>query len=514
MTRGKGVVLAILALLAFALPSAPASAAPETAPAHAVSAPELAPAWDWWGDTCSFVTAPVLGTAGVAGCKAVAKIIVPGAKKAVTSALNSTVVKPMADGASEFASQILKEGLTWWLTTPSVQVKDSGLTTSETGKGPDGTTVTVSLQAICLGIGEMIAILLLIMQGIRAMIQRKGKPLVDAVQGLVINVVVCTLGIVIIDSMLIASDELTTEIVNVSFHGDSKLTAAMVAMLLPGGFNSMALLLMSLIVVLVGVAQFCALFLRQAAIPIQALLLPIAGAGQIGGEKARQWLPNLYTSIFVVIGYKPMAGLIISAGFVEIANGNSVVDWVRGLVTLIMSILALKALMALFAPLGAAVAGSTSGGIASIAAMVGMGAASERGGNGGGSGAPASAVQHASAMSKGGPAADGAGAAGAAGSGGAAAANPYVAAAQVAMAGKDAAAAAMSGQDIKSDASRVPQQQDGSKGGDSAGGTDGQPGPASPATGGASRATGAHQGVQVAVRAAEANNHGEGDGNA
>uniref|UniRef100_UPI003F498634 hypothetical protein n=1 Tax=unclassified Streptomyces TaxID=2593676 RepID=UPI003F498634 len=523
------LVLVVLALL---LPSAAsASAAPRTAApagvaaaapavAHtsgvvtAVPARARADGGGIWGQVvCNVLLAPVLTPGGSMPACAAGKIVLPAAKKAVDEALQNTIVKPMADGMAEFNAQLLKIGLAWWLMTPSVQVKDSGVTHQETGKTPDGTTMTFSLQALCLGVGEVIAVLLVMFQGIRTMVRRKGTPLAEAVQGLVVHVLVCLLGITVIDSLLIGSDQLSSAILNVAFHGDGKLTERMVAMLVPAGFNPMALLVMGVLVLLVTLVQWVLLFLRQAAIPIQSLLLPIAGSGQVGGEKTRQWLPRLYSSILIVIAYKPCAALIISAGFVEMANGNGLIDWLRGMVTLILSVVALKALMGLFAPIGASIAGATSGGFAGaltgVGAMMGLGG---RGGGGGGGGAePASAVQHASAMSKAGPAA-----------GGAAGAHPALAAAQAgigaAQAAKSAAAGAMSGED----GAGVPQQQGNSKtgqqgqdaqgarqnNGQGQGGPDGSAGAtggtATPAPGAASTAANAHTGVNVALRAAEA----------
>ncbi|MFD0409952.1 hypothetical protein [Kitasatospora sp. NPDC127116] len=516
MNRAGRILLAVLALV-FLLPAAPASAAP-AAPA------DLFP--KGW---CSASTTPILGQqAGKALCQG-GKILVNGVQEvtvgipqeAISKALESTVIKPMAQGAQEFTGQVIKTSLTWWLTMPSVQVKDSGVMAEQDVPAPGGGTVKFSLQAICLGVGEMIAILLVMFQGIRAIIQRKGTPLRDAAQGLVVNALVCTLGVVVIDSMLLASDELTTSIINVAFHGGDKLSETMVKMLIPtGGFNYFALLLMALIVLLVGVVQFCMLFIRQAAIPIQALLLPVAGSGQIGGEKTRQWLPRLYTSIMTVIAYKPVAALIISAGFVEMENGNSLVDWLRGLVTLILSVIALKSLLGLFAPLGVATANATSGGfagaLAGVGTMIAMGGG--RGGDGSGGGAgPTSAVQQAAAMDKVGPAA---------------AAGPAGPAAQAGI-GAVQAAKDKAGDTMGSDTGGVPQQsrqghgepagqgrQQNSQGGqdgqartgqgqDGAGSTPtanaGGPAPGTSAGTGAgtTATTRPHTGVQVAVVAAE-----------
>lgn len=476
MKSTVGRVLAVLAaLLVLVVPAAaPAAAAPVAAPAASsvVAAPaygpKLAPTWDIWGTLCTSVVTPALGTSGGLLCTA-AKVAAPEIKKEVSAALQSTIIKPMADGMREFTAQVLRVGLTWWLTTPSVQVSNSGVTSSQTGTDSSGATVTYSLQGICAGVGEVIAVILLMFQGIRTMIQRKGKPLVEALQGLLVNALVAVIGIAVIDALLVASDALTTTIINVSFHGNDKLPERVLAMLLPQAGNPIGLMTMAVIVLLIGLVQFCLLFLRQASIPIQALLLPIAGAGQVGGEKSRQWLPRLYTSIFAVIAYKPLAALIISAGFVEIANGNETVDWIRGIVTLILSVIALKSLMGLFAPLGMSMAGATAGGFAG--ALAGAASFSElaggKSGSGGGGRSETSAVQQASNMQQG-------------GANPAAAANPTAAAVQAGVGvvnqAKQNAGNAVSGAD--NPAAGVPKQSTGGQGqnGKSGGGQNGESG--------------------------------------
>ncbi|MGX9891171.1 hypothetical protein [Streptomyces sp. NPDC002276] len=522
LLRGLFVVVVLALLVPAAAPAmaaTPAAVKPVVAPAAApavadavpASLPAGPPAIDgWWDVACNLLLTPSLGAAGATACVA-GKIIAPKAGKAISEALANTVVKPMADGMTEFVTQMLKVGLTWWLTTPSIQVKNSGVMDSQTGKMPDGSTVTFSLQAIMLGVGQMIAIILVILQGIRAMIQRKGKPLSDALQGMVVNVLVCALGVTVIDSLLVASDQLTAAIINVAFHGDEKLTERVVLMLLPTGFNPMAILVIASIVFLIGGVQFIMNFLRQASIPIQALLLPIAGAGQIGGEKTKQWLPRLYTSIAVVIVYKPTVALIISAGFVEVANGSEFIDWFRGIVTLFLSIVALKSLLGLFAPLGASVAGATGGGFSSALSAAGGVAslASKFGGGGdGGGGSPTSAASHAQAMDK-------AGAAGGAAAG-AAGAHPAMAAAQVAKGAVDSAGSTMGGQgggqeggipqQGKADQQSAGANGQGQGGGSAGTGASGGGG----STAGAANNSGAGSGVTIAHRAAEANNGPQG----
>ncbi|MBE9500771.1 hypothetical protein IHE61_31200 [Streptomyces sp. GKU 257-1] len=268
------------------------------------------------------------------------------AKKAATE-VAETAVDPFASNVAKFVGDMMKSGITWWLTTPSLTVKSSGVVDDEIPENEQHRVLLTdfSLQSIMLGIGVMIAILLTIFQGIRTIIQRKGTPLLQVAQGLMMNVLVLAVGITVIDSLIVGADTLTVAILETSFgEGGKEAPQKMVTLLLPQYGNPAGVLFMAVIVFLVGVVQLALLFARQAAIPIQALLLPIAGAGQIGADSTRKWLPRLITAILSCILYKPAAAVIFAVGFIEIDNSSSILDWLRGVMTLLLSIFALKGL--------------------------------------------------------------------------------------------------------------------------------------------------------------------------
>ncbi|MGW3091659.1 hypothetical protein [Streptomyces sp. NPDC001108] len=401
MTTKLGRLAALVgALLLAAVLSAPSASA--TVQAAPVAGPQLAPAADWWGigKCVGFLLPntpknPATGLRcakkAVKGTVDVHKKVASGAAKAVANSVLGDAAKSMA----EFTGDFMRAGFGFWLMTDSVQVKDSGVLgcdpESDKGCTSGDPTKSLSLHALMVGIGAGIATLLVMFQGIRMIIQRKGAPLVQVIQGLMINVVVSAAGVAVVDALLIASDKLTESILYVGFGGDD-VPDRMALMLLPAIANPMGLLVIALIVLIVGGIQIVMLFLRQAAIPIQALLLPIAGAGQVGGESSRQWLPRLFTSIMVIITYKPMAALIISVGFTEMGNGKGILDFIRGIVTLALSVIALKSLLALFAPLGMSMgsAVSSGGALGGVLGMVGgaMGSQMASGSNDGGSPAP------------------------------------------------------------------------------------------------------------------------------
>ncbi|WP_329151256.1 hypothetical protein OG275_38120 (plasmid) [Streptomyces niveus] len=411
------LAVVLLLLVGLSAPSAAAVSRPAAVPATAPLAP-LAPADGFWDEVgkCASALLPAMPKEwarkngecvkkATGGTVDLHKEVLSAPAKAVAN----SVLGDAAESMAEFTAEFIEISFTWWLMTPSVQVKDSGVL-GDPNK-PQDPTKYLSLHAVMVGIGIMIAIMLTIFQGIRIIIQRKGAPVAQLIQGFLINALVSAAGVAIIDALLIASDSLTMTILKVAFGGDDA-PKRMAVMLLPAIGNPMGLLAVALIALVVGGIQVVTLFLRQAAIPIQALLLPIAGSGQLGGESSRQWLPKLFTAIMVIITYKPMAALIIAVGFTEIKHGSGIIDFVRGIVTLVLSVVALKSLMALFAPLGMSMgnAVSSGGGLGGALSMVGGAMASQMGGAGGAGadgGGSTSAASHAAHMDRNGPAGGG-----------------------------------------------------------------------------------------------------------
>lgn len=415
------VAMAGALLLLLGLAAAPAAAKPSEFRAVApAAAPQALPAWDWGGTIkCGATLLPNNRKSGE-GVIACLKQAVKGAEKgadaavdgaaAATKAVAESVIGDAAEAMAAFATEFVKVTFTWWLMTDSVQVKDSGVLGDPDQL--DDPTKSLSLHALMVSIGAGIATLLVMFQGIRMIVQRKGAPLAQIIQGLMVNIVVSAAGVAAIDGLLIASDQLTKVILQVGFGEGTDVPARMAALLLPTIGNPMGLITIALVALIVSAVQVVMLFIRQAAIPIQALLLPIAGAGQVGGDTSRQWLPRLFTAIMVIIVYKPMAALIIAVGFTEMAYGNGIVDFVRGVMTLVLSIVALKSLLALFAPLGLSMGNAVAagGGLGGALSMAGsalsahMGASGGGAGGAGGAGGGSTAASHAADMERNRPA--------------------------------------------------------------------------------------------------------------
>lgn len=231
---------------------------------------------------------------------------------------------------------------------------------------------TVRVQSVMLGVGMIIAVLLLIFQGIRTALTRKGTPLLEAFRGLLIMAVHTAVAITVLDSLLVASDALTKTIIDSSLGDGLGLRMFAVLGLSTAALGPVPVIFFGIVIFIIGLLQLITLFFRQAAIPVLAMLFPVAAAGQVGGNASRQWLVRLWTAVFAIVVYKPLAALIFAVGFLEIGEGRGFWDFVRGLVTLTLTIFALPMLMKVFDPIvGQAVGDGYQSGFGKFASAAG-----------------------------------------------------------------------------------------------------------------------------------------------
>ncbi|MER7763054.1 hypothetical protein [Streptomyces sp. NPDC097619] len=262
-----------------------------------------------------------------------------------------SVIGDLLKSATDVAKWILRTMLTLALLGPSLDLASTGLFDRH-----------ATLGGMLVWLGWVIAAVGAMWQIGKAAVTGKGKYWGQLLSGYALNMVVSVIGLTMVASLLRAGDLLTAGMVEVVFDKDGAFERIIAVMVPAGVVNPVLVGGICCCLLLVGFVQLVMIFLRQCAIPIQCLLLPIAGAGLMGGEATRKWLPNLVTSTLTVIAYKPLVGLIICVGFSEVGRADDLVAWLRGCATLVLAVLAPGPLMKLFAPLGAAVGGGMAGG--------------------------------------------------------------------------------------------------------------------------------------------------------
>ncbi|MBC2869864.1 hypothetical protein [Streptomyces mexicanus] len=304
--------------------------------------------------------------------------------KSVWDSLLGDVIKSGQDATK----WIIRKVLTVALLGPSLDLEATGLF----GQG-------ATLAGMLTWLGLVIAAAGAMWQIGKMAVTGQTKHLGRAMAGWVENLVLSAIGVGIVATLLQIGDALTNGLVNATFSNNDQAYDRIVAVMVPAGVSNPVIVIgIVLALLLIGFIQMILVFLRQSAIPIQCLLLPVAGAGRVGGDATRQWAPRLITSIMVVITYKPILAVIICTGFAEFGSSKTLAEWLRGCATLLLAVLAPGPLTRIFAPFGEAVgAGMASGGISG--AFVGAaGFIAGRGNGGDGAGAapePATPMQHA-----------------------------------------------------------------------------------------------------------------------
>jgi hypothetical protein len=397
-------LLALVALVSLAAPAARAADAPPPIPAS-TAAPET-PAGDPADpgavvqDECAFATVACVpgepeAPAAAPGAEAALPGALPGAQPGGVPGAgyldprDPNLLSGVARDTAQAASTVLTETFGWFLRTSSLPLESDGV---------------LAMQATMLGLAGIVLTLLVIVQGIRMTISRRGAPFAELVSGMVVASIVIVAGVALIDSALLAGDRIAAGVISLAFPDSDALVARMVEVMLGAGVTGQTpvlLLVFALLVLTAGFLQAVLLFLRQCAIPLLGAVLPVAAVGQAGPAATQRWLPRLLNLTVAIVLYKPVVALILSLGFVQFSEAPTLLDAIRGSVTLALSIAAFPVLLRLFAPASNALAQRGGSGLAALGPL---GLGSTFAPRGAGTPGDTTAVQHAAFMQARGPA--------------------------------------------------------------------------------------------------------------
>ncbi|MGW9439586.1 hypothetical protein [Streptomyces sp. NPDC055607] len=349
---------------------------------------------------CRFASGPVLGViigamptqkglGGLTGSSLCDKVGDATEKKIKEEWKNvwESALGDMIRSGADVAKWMIKKVLTVALMGPSVDLAATGLW------GKDAT-----LSGMLMWLGLVIAAAGVMWQTGKMAITGQVKHLGRAMAGWVENIILSAVGVSLFALLLVAADALSAGLVNEVFANDGQAYERILAVMMPNGISNPIMMLgVVQVLLIVGFIQLIMIFLRQSAIPIICLLLPVAGGGRTGGDATRQWAPKLITAGLVVVAYKPILAIIICTGFSQFGHSETLAEWLRGCATLILGVLAPGPLTRIFAPFGEAVgtgmsSGGASGALGAAASYFGGKAGSD---SGGGGDSPTTAVEHA-----------------------------------------------------------------------------------------------------------------------
>ncbi|MCI0143911.1 hypothetical protein KNN17_20330 [Arthrobacter bambusae] len=290
----------------------------------------------------------------------------------------------LAKSIMEGMSQMVTTLSTFWVSMPAVNLASEDGTTP----GPVVSMVNSELMVWTL----TLAVLAVILGGIRMIWEQRGAPLKDLLRSLVTLALVTGLGLGVISILVIAADAFSAAIIQRSTDGKG-FAESMKLLVMTGqtGVGVFILIVLGLIGLLASLVQIVLMVVRSGMLVILAGILPTTAAFT-NTEMGKQWFQKAVGWTIAFLLYKPAAAIVYSVAFLLMGNNNGkdvLTGSITGFTLMIVALFALPALMRFVTPMvGAVASGGGAGAGAAVGAMATGAVSLGRGGSGRGNAAP------------------------------------------------------------------------------------------------------------------------------
>lgn len=290
----------------------------------------------------------------------------------------------LAKAIMEGMSQMVTTLSTFWVSMPTVNLA------SEDGSTPSPVVAAVNSELMPWTL--TLAVLAVILGGIRMIWEQRGAPLKDLLRSLLTLTLVSGLGLGIISILVIAADAFSVAIIERSTDGKG-FAEAMNILVVTGqtGVGVFILIVLGLIGLIASLVQIVLMVVRSGMLVILAGILPTTAAFT-NTEMGRQWFQKAVGWTIAFILYKPAAAIVYSVAFLLMGKSSgqdALVGSITGFTLMIVALFALPALMRFITPMvGAVTAGSGAAAGAAVGAMATGAVSLGRGGSGRGNAAP------------------------------------------------------------------------------------------------------------------------------
>nr|WP_258229063.1 hypothetical protein [Arthrobacter sp. HMWF013] len=281
-------------------------------------------------------------------------------------------------------SQMVTTLSTFWVSMPTVNLA------TEDGGTPSPVVAAVNSELMPWTL--TLAVLAVILGGIRMIWEQRGAPLKDLLRSLLTLTLVSGLGLGVISILVIAADAFSIAIIERSTDGkgfaESMNILVMTNQTEVGVF---ILIILGLIGLIASLVQIVLMVVRSGMLVILAGILPTTAAFT-NTEMGRQWFQKAVGWTIAFILYKPAAAIVYSVAFLLMGNTtgqDALVGSITGFTLMIVALFALPALMRFVTPMvGAVASGSGAAAGAAVGAMATGAVSLGRGGSGRGNAAP------------------------------------------------------------------------------------------------------------------------------
>ncbi|MQY15141.1 hypothetical protein SRB5_53190 [Streptomyces sp. RB5] len=277
----------------------------------------------------------------------------PEPRPGVKDWIEAGAAQLVSDGLGK-AAQYIGEGVVWLLRQFADEFAEvSTVNLEQTGIG--------RVLSIMTGLSAVIACFLLLLQFGKAALTQQGAPVAIGVIGLLKYAAVLSVYILAVQTFLYWTDELSDALITMSFEGNGgdpaaamkqqlgQLFAGLVATgggtaaagaLVTGGgvvANGVAFVI---VVGIICIICICALWLemmvRQAAIMITVVVMPVVLSGELM-DATRSWWPRARDALIALILTKPVITLCFAIGFTAMTDGKGVKNVLVGLVCFLLA---------------------------------------------------------------------------------------------------------------------------------------------------------------------------------
>jgi hypothetical protein len=249
------------------------------------------------------------------------------AATSTTSSAANAVWDVMGTAFAGGAAALLKSFGNWFGAMPDLNLEAAGIA------GP---------YAISFVIGSAVAALLIFGQVIRTLWTRDGTGIAQALTGTAKAVLAWLMTGTVATAALAASDEIARFIVTAEFGSQAGFARKLGAVVNWSGIGNpleqaasagALLLVIGLIGILLVVALWFELLLRNAAIAILIAVSPIAAAGQVSDTTKTWWSRTVSATVQLII-LKPVIALVFAVGFGMAGDSAGVTGILQGLLVL------------------------------------------------------------------------------------------------------------------------------------------------------------------------------------
>ena len=300
------------------------------------------------------------------------------------SGLADDAMGNMAKAILEGMSQMVTTLSTFWVDMPTVNLASADGTTAS----PVVSMVNSELVPWTLAL----AVLAVIVGGIRMIWEQRGAPLKDLLRSLMTLTLVSGIGLGVISILVIAADAFSVAIINRSTDGKGFAEAMNVLVMTnQTGIGVFVLIVLGLVGLIASLVQIVLMVVRSGMLVILAGILPTTAAFT-NTEMGRQWFQKAVGWTIAFILYKPAAAIVYSVAFLLMGNTqgkDALIGSITGFTLMIVALFALPALMRFVTPMvGAVASGGGAGAGAAVGAMATGAVSMGRGGSGRGNASP------------------------------------------------------------------------------------------------------------------------------